>query len=91
MAVFAGFAPARDPVLVGTVVIDRPRSDIHGGTVAAPVFGAIARQALLVLGVTPEREEPLETWPGERRPRQQEPLRLVSEPGAEPIPARAAG
>jgi cell division protein FtsI (penicillin-binding protein 3) len=90
MAVFAGFAPGRDPVLVGTVVIDRPRADIHGGTVAAPVFGAIARQALMVLGIRPVREEPLPAWPGER-PRN-EPLLLAAEPGGAPPPvARASG
>jgi hypothetical protein len=32
--------------------------------VAAPVFGAVARQLLLYLGVRPERE-PLVTWPGQ--------------------------
>lgn len=63
-AVFAGFAPARDPVLVGAVIVDRPRTDIHGGQVAAPLFSAIAREALLYLGVRPEREPP-EPWPGQ--------------------------
>jgi hypothetical protein len=39
----------------------------HGGDVRAPVFGAFARQALLYLGVEPERD-PLESWPGEAPP-----------------------
>ena len=39
-----------------SVVLDEPRgAAYHGGDVAAPVFGAIAREALLYLGVAPER------------------------------------
>lgn len=64
MAVFAGFAPGRNPVLVGAVVVDRPRGDFHGGSVAAPIFGGIVRQALIARGLRPERD-PLERWPGE--------------------------
>jgi len=57
MAVFTGFAPGDGARLVGVVVIDRPRGEYHGGQVAAPVFGAIMSQALLVEGVRPERDE----------------------------------
>jgi cell division protein FtsI (penicillin-binding protein 3) len=65
VASFVGFAPARRPALVAAVVVDEPRGALyHGGDVAAPVFGAIAREALLYLGVAAERE-PLERWPGE--------------------------
>jgi membrane peptidoglycan carboxypeptidase len=65
VASFVGFAPARRPALVAAVVVDEPRGALyHGGEVAAPVFGAIAREALLYLGVPAERE-PLERWPGE--------------------------
>lgn len=67
VASFVGFAPARRPRLVGVVVLDEPRGAYHGGDVAAPVFGAFAREALLYLGVEPERD-PLETWPGEAPP-----------------------
>ena len=67
VASFVGFAPARRPRLVGIVVLDEPRGAYHGGDVAAPVFGAFAREALLYLGVPAERD-PLETWPGEAPP-----------------------
>lgn len=93
MAVFAGFAPGRDPVLVGAVMIDRPRGDYHGGTVAAPVFGGILSQALLYYGIRPEREA-LESWPGEslsgkNGPRADEPL--LARDGADTTTAPAAG
>jgi membrane peptidoglycan carboxypeptidase len=67
VASFVGFAPARRPRLVGIVVLDEPRGAYHGGDVAAPVFGAFSREALLYLGVEPERD-PLERWPGEAEP-----------------------
>ena len=37
---------------------------IRDGQVAAPVYGAIARQVLLYLGIRPERQAP-GLWPGE--------------------------
>lgn len=62
---FVGFAPAGRPVIVGLVAVAEPQGfAYHGGQVAAPVFGAVARQVLLYLGVRPERE-PLLRWPGE--------------------------
>ncbi len=64
IASFAGFVPARDPALVAVVRIDEPRGAYHGGDVAAPVFGAIAEQVLVYLGVPPDREPPA-LWPGE--------------------------
>jgi cell division protein FtsI (penicillin-binding protein 3) len=67
VASFVGFAPARRPRLAGVVVLDEPRGAYHGGDVAAPVFAAFARQALLYLEVEPERE-PLESWPREAPP-----------------------
>ncbi len=56
IAVFAGFGPSRSARLVTAVVVDRPRGNIHGGVVAAPVFAAINRQALVALGIAPEAE-----------------------------------
>lgn len=51
---FVGFAPARDPRLVGLVVIDSPTAGlVGGGSVAAPVFSRVASRALAYLGVTP--------------------------------------
>jgi len=67
VASFAGFAPMAHPAIVAVVVLDDPRGTYHGGEAAAPVFAAIAQQALLYLNVRPERERP-ERWPGEPLP-----------------------
>jgi cell division protein FtsI (penicillin-binding protein 3) len=62
---FVGFAPADRPEIVGLVAIAEPKGfEYHGGQVAAPVFGAIARQVMLYLGIRPERERP-GVWPGQ--------------------------
>jgi cell division protein FtsI (penicillin-binding protein 3) len=62
---FVGFAPADRPEIVGLVAVAEPKGfEYHGGQVAAPVFGAIARQVMLYLGIRPERERP-GTWPGQ--------------------------
>ncbi len=54
VAFFAGFAPAEDPRIVLVVVINEPRGvGTGGGTVAAPVFAAVAERALRILGVPP--------------------------------------
>jgi cell division protein FtsI (penicillin-binding protein 3) len=54
VASFVGFAPAEDPRLLVTVVVDNPKGDYYGGTVAAPAFGEIARFALPYLGIAPQ-------------------------------------
>jgi cell division protein FtsI (penicillin-binding protein 3) len=62
---FVGFAPAGRPEIVGVVAIAEPQGfEYHGGQVAAPVFGAIARQVMLYLGIRPERDRPA-AWPGQ--------------------------
>lgn len=54
VAFFAGFAPATEPRIVLVVVINEPRgARIGGGTVAAPVFAAVAERALRILAVPP--------------------------------------
>jgi cell division protein FtsI/penicillin-binding protein 2 len=53
VASFVGFAPARDPQLLVAVVVDDPKGDYYGGTVAAPAFGEIASYALPYLGIPP--------------------------------------
>jgi cell division protein FtsI (penicillin-binding protein 3) len=53
VASFVGFAPARDPELLVAVVVDDPKGDYYGGSVAAPAFGEIAKFALQYLGVKP--------------------------------------
>ena len=50
---FAGYVPADRPRLVILVVIDEPRGEHYGGTVAAPVFREIAEATLRYLGVPP--------------------------------------
>jgi cell division protein FtsI/penicillin-binding protein 2 len=54
IASFIGFAPAADPRLLVAVVVDQPRGEIYGGSVAAPAFGKIAAFALPYLGVPQE-------------------------------------
>jgi cell division protein FtsI (penicillin-binding protein 3) len=51
VASFVGFAPAQDPKLLVVVVVNKPRGDIYGGTVAAPAFGQIAKFALPYLHI----------------------------------------
>jgi cell division protein FtsI (penicillin-binding protein 3) len=53
---FAGFFPADDPKLLGLVVVDDPHAEdmhIYGGTVAAPIFKAMALKAVQTLGIPP--------------------------------------
>lgn len=57
-ALFVGMAPAGNPRLVTLVMIDEPRGDTYyGGTVAAPVFAKIMRDALRMLRVPPDAPE----------------------------------
>jgi cell division protein FtsI (penicillin-binding protein 3) len=51
VASFIGFAPADDPRLLVSVIVDQPHGDYYGGSVAAPAFGEIAEFALPYLGV----------------------------------------
>ncbi len=50
---FVGFAPARKPKLLVTVMVDEPQGEIYGAEVAAPAFQEIMRFALPYLGVAP--------------------------------------
>ncbi len=47
---FVGMAPAGSPILVMVVMVDEPQGAYYGGTVAAPVFSAVVREALPYLG-----------------------------------------
>jgi len=62
---FVGLAPASDPRLVIAVMLDEPSaSRYYGGAVAAPVFSAVMRGALRMLGVPPDAPlKPLELPP----------------------------
>ena len=53
VASFVGFLPADDPQLTILVVIDEPKTEQWGGTVAAPVFQRIAAQTVQYLGIPP--------------------------------------
>ncbi|HYT10008.1 MAG TPA: penicillin-binding protein 2, partial [Mycobacteriales bacterium] len=52
-ATFAGMAPADDPQLVISVVIDEAKGGGHGGAVAAPLFHQVMSYALTARGVAP--------------------------------------
>lgn len=52
-ASFLGFAPYHDPRIVILVKVEDPHPIHWGGSVAAPVFKAVAREALWRLGVRP--------------------------------------
>ncbi len=84
---FVGFAPVDRPVMTGVVAIAEPQGwEYHGGQVAAPVFGAIARQVLLYLGIRPERQAP-GLWPGEVQMATVAPAPEESPPAVEqPVP-----
>ncbi len=56
---FLGFAPIPHPRLAILVVLEEPRGAYFGGTVAAPVFRAIAEGALWYLRVPPSASVPL--------------------------------
>ncbi len=52
IASFVGFAPADDPQLICLVMFDEPQvANKYGGTIAAPVVGAILEESLEYMGV----------------------------------------
>ena len=53
IASFIGYAPAKNPRLLVAVMVDTPRGDIYGGTVAAPAFERIVEFALPYLKIPP--------------------------------------
>jgi cell division protein FtsI (penicillin-binding protein 3) len=53
VASFVGYAPARHPRLLVAVMVDEPKGDIYGGSVAAPAFQKIVSFALPYLGIPP--------------------------------------
>ncbi|WP_194756269.1 penicillin-binding transpeptidase domain-containing protein [Aliidiomarina indica] len=55
IGLFAGVLPASRPRLSIVVMINEPAGDsYHGGTVAAPVFSAIAEESMRILNVAPD-------------------------------------
>ncbi|WP_434382444.1 penicillin-binding protein [Melittangium boletus] len=59
IASFVGVLPAENPRAVILVIVDEPKTDVYGGTVAAPAFKEIATAAMAHLAVPPSREVPL--------------------------------
>lgn len=58
---FIGFLPADDPRISIIVVVDEPKGEIYGGSVAAPIFKEIAEQVLTYLKI-PRIEEDLKVF-----------------------------
>jgi cell division protein FtsI (penicillin-binding protein 3) len=57
-ALFAGMVPAENPRIVAVVTIDEPGGERYGGgSVAAPVFSTVMKDALRLLNIPPETEE----------------------------------
>jgi cell division protein FtsI (penicillin-binding protein 3) len=54
VASFVGFAPASNPRIIIAVMIDEPNNGHYGGDVAAPVFSAVAANALRAMNVSPD-------------------------------------
>jgi cell division protein FtsI (penicillin-binding protein 3) len=54
IASFIGFAPSEEPAICVLVIIDEPRKQYYGGTVAAPAFRRIAQETLNYLNVHPD-------------------------------------
>ena len=90
VASFVGFAPVEDAAFVMAIVLDEPWPSYHGGDAAAPIFGKIASQALLYLGVRPSERDAEKLWPGEREEPLVEGQLAAIEPVGEEIPAAEA-
>jgi cell division protein FtsI (penicillin-binding protein 3) len=56
---FVGFTPSDDPRLTMLVMLDEPRNEKWGSEAAAPVFAAIAGEALRHLAVPPRDTTPV--------------------------------
>ena len=58
IASFVGFAPADDPQIVCLIMLDEPQvANKFGGSIAAPVAGAVIEDTLEYLGVERQTEE----------------------------------
>jgi cell division protein FtsI/penicillin-binding protein 2 len=56
VASFAGFAPAADPKVLVTVMVDEPQGETAGAKVAAPAFEEIMKFVLPYLRIGPGGE-----------------------------------
>jgi cell division protein FtsI (penicillin-binding protein 3) len=81
---FVGFAPADDPRIAMLVMLDEPKTEKWGSEAAAPIWAAIAREALRFLNVPPQDTTPVPLIRGE----------LAALPAGAPLaglPVRPAG
>lgn len=63
VSVFAGLAPISDPRFAIAVMINEPQGDrYYAGDVAAPVFSAVMKSALLLSDVRPDDKNERYTW-----------------------------
>ncbi len=53
-----GFLPAADPQIVVLVKLNEPKKSRWAEQVALPVFGEVARDAVQILGLSPNNEMP---------------------------------
>lgn len=59
LSVFAGMVPAKDPRLVGVVIVNEPQGGhYYGGEVAAPAFGRVMAEAVRLLDIAPDALPP---------------------------------
>lgn len=54
IASFVGYLPADDPRVAILVKLDKPQSSPWGSQVASPVFSAVARQIVALMGIPPD-------------------------------------
>lgn len=78
MGSFYGFAPADNPQVVITVVIDEPQGSNYGGVVAAPAFKGIGEQILPYMGIYPKGVTYLTKVGSQKMPGGEEPVRRIS-------------
>ena len=57
IASFIGFAPAENPEVIAMVIIDEPKGQYYGGTIAAPVIAELFEVVLPYLGIEQETLE----------------------------------
>ena len=63
-ALFAGMVPAENPRVVAVVTIDEPGGENYGGgSVAAPVFASVMKDALRLLNVPPQTDAAVAKFP----------------------------
>ncbi len=59
---FLGFAKAKNPTIIGIVLIDEPYGTYYGGTIDIPVMKSVFKVALPYMGIykeyTPDKKEP---------------------------------